>query len=354
MKLRSAIVAMVTMVGMAGAGALAACGDSTDPSTSKPGGGDTTTVTLGYFPNITHATALVGVQKGLFAKHLGGGVKLKTATFNAGPAAVEAIFSGAVDASYVGPNPSINAWAKSHGKAIKIISGAASGGAALIVKPSIKSAHDLKGKKIATPQLGNTQDVALRFWLNQQGLKTTKEGGGDVNILPQDNSQTVQTFAQGTIDGAWVPEPYASRLLIEGRGKKLVDEKTLWPGGRFVVTDLVVRTDFMHKHPDLVKKLLAASVEANDYINNNPSDAARTANAALKALTGKSLKPDVLAAAIKNVTFTNDPIAASLRVGAEHARQVGLLDPVDLDGIYDLGPLNEVLRSGGANQVSDR
>jgi NitT/TauT family transport system substrate-binding protein len=351
MKVRSAILAVVTL---AGAGVLAACGGSSDPSTSKPGSGDATTVTLGYFPNITHATALVGVQKGLFAQHLGSGVKLKTATFNAGPAAVEAIFSGAVDASYVGPNPSINAWAKSHGKAIKIISGAASGGAALVVNPSIKGVGDLKGKKIATPQLGNTQDVALRFWLKQHGLKTTEEGGGDVNILPQDNSQTVQTFEQGSIDGAWVPEPYASRLLIEGKGNKLVDEKTLWPGGRFVVTDLVVRTEFMNKHPDLVKKLLAASVETNDYINNNPAEAAQTANDALKALTGKALKPDVLTAAFKNVTFTDDPIAASLRVGADHARQIGLLDPVDLDGIYDLGPLNEVLKSGGGAQVSDR
>ncbi|HEU5161390.1 MAG TPA: ABC transporter substrate-binding protein [Streptosporangiaceae bacterium] len=353
MRVRSAIVAMITL---AGAATLAACGDSGgagDPSRGASHGGGTT-VTLGYFPNITHATALVGVQKGLFAKHLGGGVKLKTATFNAGPAAVEAIFSGAVDASYVGPNPSINAWAKSHGKAIKIISGAASGGAALVVKPSITSVPGLRGKKIATPQLGNTQDVALRYWLKQQGLRTTKEGGGDVNIVPQDNAQTVQTFEQGTIDGAWVPEPYASRLIIEGNGRKLVDEKTLWPGGRFVVTDLVVRTDFMREHPDLVKRLLAASVEANAHINEHPADAARTANDALRALTGKSLQPDVLAAAFKNVTFTNDPVAASLRVGAEHARQAGLLDPVDLDGIYDLRPLNEVLRSGGAAQVSDK
>ena len=349
MKARSAIMAMVTL---AGAGVLAACGGAGDSSTSRSGDG--TTVTLGYFPNITHATALVGVRKGLFSKHLGSGVKLRTATFNAGPAAVEAIFSGAVDASYVGPNPSINAWAKSHGKAIKIIAGAASGGAALIVKPSIKSVNDLRGKKIATPQLGNTQDVALRSWLKQRGFDTTKEGGGEVNILPQDNAQTVQTFEQGTIDGAWVPEPYASRLLIEGKGIKLVDEKTLWPGGRFVVTDLVVRTEFMREHPDLVKKLLAASVESNAHINDNPADAARTADDALKALTGKSLEPDVLAAAFENVTFTNDPIAASLRVGARHAQEIGLLEPVDLDGIYDLGPLNEVLRAGGAAQVSDR
>jgi NitT/TauT family transport system substrate-binding protein len=349
MKVRSAIVAVVTL---AGAGVLAACGGSSDPSTSKAGGGgDPTTVTLGYFPNITHATALVGVQKGLFAKHLGSGAKLKTATFNAGPAAVEAIFSGAVDASYVGPNPSINAWAKSHGKAVKIISGAASGGAALIVKPSIKSAGDLKGKKIATPQLGNTQDVALRFWLKQQGIKTTKEGGGDVSILPQDNSQTVQTFEQGSIDGAWVPEPYASRLLIEGKGKKLVDEKTLWPGGKFVVTDLVVRTDFMHKHPDLVKDLLAASVEANAYINANPADAQKAVSDGVAKLTGKPLDAKQVTEAWKSITFLNDPLPSTLLDGAKHAEDVGLLAPTNLNGIYDLNLLNEVLKETGQTEV---
>jgi NitT/TauT family transport system substrate-binding protein len=343
MSMRSAAAALVVLTV---AGALTACGGG-----SKSGGGSE--LKLGYFPNITHATALVGVQKGFFAKHLGSGVKLTTATFNAGPAATEAIFSGAIDATYIGPSPSINAWAKSHGKAVKIISGAASGGASLVVKPSIKSIADLKGKTIATPQLGNTQDVALRYFLKQKGLRTDKNGGGDVHVRPQDNAVTLQSFAQGDIDGAWLPEPYASRLVLESKGKRLINENDLWPDHKFVVTNLLVRTDFLKSHPDLVKKLLEGSVEANDYINANPADAQKSANAQLAALTGKPLKDDVLQSSFKEMSFTNDPLASSLRAGAAHAQDIGLLDPVDLKGIYDLGPLNEVLKAGGKSPVSD-
>jgi NitT/TauT family transport system substrate-binding protein len=345
MKSRSAALVLAVL---AGTGLLAACGDSKD---SGGGSSDTTQVRLGFFPNITHATALVGVQKGFYTKYLGKAPK--ALTFNAGPAATEAIFSGAVDATYVGPNPAINAWAKSHGQAIKVIAGAASGGAALIVKPTIKSVDDLRGKKIATPQLGNTQDVALRYFLQQHGLKTDKTGGGDVHIMPQDNSQTLQSFQQNQIDGAWVPEPYASRLIAEDKGKKLVDEATLWPGGKFVVTTLVVRTEFLKQHPDLVKKLLQGQVEANDYINQHRAEAETAANAELQALTGKPLKQNILDSTFKNVTFTNDPIAPSLAASAQHAEQVGLLGHVDLKGIFDLGPLNEVLKAKGEPVVSD-
>jgi NitT/TauT family transport system substrate-binding protein len=328
------------------AGSLAACGGSSSSSSDAD-----TTVRLGFFPNITHATALVGVQKGIFAKHLGRAPK--ALTFNAGPAAAQAVFSGAVDATYVGPNPAINAFVKSHGQAIKIIAGTASGGAALIVKPSIRSAADLRGKKIATPQLGNTQDVALRYWLRQQGYKTDTSGGGDVHIVPEDNSVTLQAFQQGQIDGAWVPEPYASRLVLEDKGKKLVDEASLWPGGKFVITNLIVRTDFLKKHPDLVKKLLEGQVEANDYINAHKADAEQAANAELTALTGKGLDQAILDATFKDVTFTDDPIASSLRTSAQHAEAVGLLQHVDLNGIYDLGPLNDVLKATGESAVSD-
>jgi NitT/TauT family transport system substrate-binding protein len=331
---------------LAGSGLLTACGGSDSPSS-----GDDTTVRLGFFPNITHATALVGMQKGFYAKYLGKAPK--ALTFNAGPAATEAVFSGAVDATYVGPNPAINAFAKSHGQAIKVISGAASGGASLIVRPGINSPADLRGKKIATPQLGNTQDVALRYWLKQQGFTTDKNGGGDVHVMPQDNSQTLQSFQQGQIDGAWVPEPFASRLILEDKGKKLVDEASLWPGGKFVVTTLIVRTEFLKKHPDLVKKLLQAQVESTEYINAHKADAEKSANAELQALTGKPLKQDVLDSTFKNVTFTNDPVASSLNASAQHAEQVGLLDHVDLKGIFDLGPLNEVLKAKGEPVVSD-
>ncbi len=184
-------------------------------SKSASAGPAPVTLRLGYFPNITHAPALVGVQEGIFAKDLAPDKLDASKTFNAGPAETEAMLSGAIDVAFIGPSPSINAFSKSKG-AVQIIAGATSGGAALVTKPSITSVDELKGKTIATPQLGNTQDVALRAFLKTKGFKTDTEGGGDVHIKPQDNSQTIDTFKQGLIDGAWVPEPYESQLVAAG------------------------------------------------------------------------------------------------------------------------------------------
>jgi NitT/TauT family transport system substrate-binding protein len=345
----AAAAATLAVVGLAACGGGSGSGASTATGSgaSAAPGGKGVTLRLGYFPNLTHAVAIAGIEKGIYAKDLGAGVTLKTATFNAGPEAVQALFSGAIDASFVGPNPTINAWAKSKGKAVKVISGAASGGAYLVVKPEITSAADLKGKKIATPQLGNTQDVALRYWLKQQGLTTDQSGGGDVSVVPEDNGQTLTSFAAGDIDGAWVPEPYATRLRLESGGKVLVDEKDLWPAGKYVTTDLVVTQKFLDAHPDVVKALLQGEVDTLKYLDTNPAEAQATVNAGIQAISGKALKPDVLSAAWKNVTFTVDPIASSLVTGAQHAEDVGLLDKVDLTGLYDLGPLNEVLSAAG-------
>ena len=207
------------------------------------------TLRLGYFGNVTHAPAMVGLQNGEFAKALGSNVTLKTSVFSAGPAAVEALFSKSIDASFVGPNPAINAYSKSKGAAIRIVAGTASGGAFFVVKPEIKTAADLKGKKVGSPSLGNTQDVALRYWLKQQGLSTDTNGGGDVNIVPgPDNGTVVQAFQQGDIVGAWMPEPYATKMVKAG-GHILVDEADLWPGGKYVTTLLVVRTEFLTRTP---------------------------------------------------------------------------------------------------------
>lgn len=305
---------------------------------------------LGYFPNLTHATAIVGIDKGIFARALDGTATLETRTFNAGPAAIESLFSGAVDATYIGPGPTTNAFVRSQGKAVRVIAGATAGGAALVVKPSIRDAAALRGKRIATPQLGNTQDIALRYWLRQQGLRTDTSGGGEVNVVPQENSQTVQTFATGDIDGAWVPEPYVSRLVRDG-GKVLVDERTLWPGRRFVTTNLLVRTAFLEEHPDAVAALLRGHVEATDVVNRDPAGAQRTVAESIGRLTGKPLPADLVAAAWKPLTFTNDPIASSLLEGAKHAQAVGLLGDANLDGLYDLGPLNRVLAAKGEATV---
>ncbi|SCE92360.1 NitT/TauT family transport system substrate-binding protein [Micromonospora matsumotoense] len=342
-------LATLAVIGAATLGTTAACGDDD----SAAGGGDSGPVTLrlGYFPNITHAPAVVGVEKKIFEDKLGNGIKLETKTFNAGPAAIEAIFSGALDATYIGPNPTVNAFSKSKGEAVRVISGAASGGVALVVKPEITSVEQLRGKKISTPQLGNTQDVAIRYWLKEKGLKTTKEGGGDVKIVPQENAQTVETFTSGAIDGAWVPEPFVSRLVNAG-GKVLVDERDLWPDKKFVITNLIVSTKFLKAHPDAVKKLVEGQVAANDFVNTKPDEAQQAISDHIGKITGKPLDLKLIKQAWPTLLFTNDPIASSLKTGLDHAVAVELTQPVSLDGLYDLKYLNEVLKTQGQAEVT--
>ncbi|MEH0843921.1 ABC transporter substrate-binding protein [Micromonospora sp. CPCC 205711] len=342
------LVSLTTLavIGVATMGTTAACGDDSEADASGP-----VTLRLGYFPNITHAPAVVGVEKGIFAQKLGSDVKLDTKTFNAGPAAIEAIFSGALDATYIGPNPTVNAFSKSKGEAVRVISGAASGGVALVVKPGITSAEQLRGKKIATPQLGNTQDVALRYWLKEKGLRTTKEGGGDVKVVPQENAQTVETFSSGAIDGAWVPEPFVSRLVNAG-GKVLVDERDLWPDKKFVITNLIVSTKFLKAHPDVVKKLVEGQVAANEFVNTKPDEAQQAVSDHIGKITGKPLDVKLIKQAWPTLEFTNDPIASSLKTGLDHAVAVELTQPTSLDGLYDLKYLNEVLKATGEAEVS--
>ena len=344
----------------AGAAAITAlavgCGSSAASSGSGDSGGSSSgqhvTLRLGLLANITHASALVGLNKGFFTKNLGSGVTLKTSIFSSGTEETTALLAGQLDAAYVGPNPAINAWQKSGGKAIKIISGAASGGASLVVKPSISSVSQLKGQKVATPSLGNTQDVALRYYLKSHGLTTTETGGGDVPVTPiKPNSNAVLEFKSGQIAGGWEPAPYDYEMVADG-GKVLVNEASLWPGGKFVTTNLVVSQAFLAAHASVVSNLLKGQIQANDYIKNDQSAAETAANAELTTLLGKGLKSAALAASFKEITFTNDPIASSLATDAKHAEAVGLLKPVSLNGIYDLGPLNALLKANGEPQVS--
>jgi NitT/TauT family transport system substrate-binding protein len=297
---------------------------------------------LGYFANVTHASAVYGVGSGTYAKDLGA-TKLKTQIFNAGPAAVEALFGGALDAAYLGPNPAINAFVKSKGEAIRIVAGATSGGASLVVRPGITSAAQLKGKKIASPQTGGTQDIALRTYLKDNGLKTDIRGAGDTTIIAEENSQTLQLFKDGKIDGGWVPEPWASRLVLEGGGKVLVNEKSLWPEGKFVTTHLIVRTEFLNKYPGTVKALIQAQIDADKEIAADPTKAKAVINDQLKKLTGKALKPATIDRAFSEITITEDPIASSLKESAAHAVATGLVKQSDLKGIYDLTILDELL-----------
>ncbi|MEV5103797.1 ABC transporter substrate-binding protein [Streptomyces massasporeus] len=310
-------------------------------------------VKIGYFPNLTHATALVGVQEGLLQKELGG-TTIKPSTFNAGPSEIEALNGGSIDIGWIGPSPAINGYTKSKGKNLRIISGSASGGVKLVVNPDkIKSVDDLKGKNIATPQLGNTQDVAFLNWAAEQGWKIDPQSGkGDVSVVRTDNKITPDAYKSGSIDGAWVPEPTASKLVAEG-GKVLLDESTLWPDKKFVITNIIVRQQFLKEHPDVVEAVLRGAVKTNEWINANPDKAKASANEALAKLSGKALPADVLDPAWKSITFLDDPLAATLNTEAEHAVKAGLLEKPDLKGIYDLAPLNKVLKAEGKDEVDD-
>jgi len=310
------------------------------------------TVRLGYFPNVTHAPALVGLEEGFFEDALGDAT-LEPKLFNAGPDVVTALLSDSLDISYIGPNPTVSAYNQSDG-AVQVVSGAASGGAYLVVKPAIKSAKDLEGKTLASPQLGNTQDVALRSWLKKKGLETDTAGGGDVKIQPQESSVTLTAFQDGAIDGAWVPEPWATRLVDEGGGKILVDEKDLWPDGKYVTTNLLVNKEFLDEDPDLVQKVLTGHVKALDFINDEATRADAEADVVnrIGADTGKPIAPELVTASFDNIEFTPDPIPSSLEKAAKDAASLGLpgavaLSRADIKALYDLKVLNKVLKKNG-------
>lgn len=330
---------------------LAACQTPTPPPSA--GTPAPQVIRVGYFPNITHSQALLGLARGDFQKALGANVTLQPTTFNAGPSVIEAIFAGQIDLSYIGPNPAINGYVKSKGAALRIVAGATSAGAALVVRPeaNIKTAADLAGKRLASPQLGNTQDVALRNYLIANGLQT-KEQGGNVEIIPTDNSQILDLLKQGQIDGAWVPEPWASRLIVEGGGQLFLDERDLWPNGDFVTAHIIVSTPFLQAHPDLVKAWLTAHVAVTQWEIANSAEAQTLLNAEIEKITGKKLKDEVLTQAWARLRPTWDPISASLVQSADSAFAAGFLtEKPELANIYDLTLLNEALKSQGLAEV---
>ncbi|WP_091722258.1 ABC transporter substrate-binding protein [Pseudarthrobacter equi] len=313
---------------------------------------------LGYFGNVTHAPALVGIKKGFLAEALGS-TQLSTESFNAGPAAIEALNAGAIDAAYIGPNPAINSFVKSSGQSVKVIAGAAAGGAQLVVKPGIDSAADLRGKTLASPQLGGTQDVALRAWLSGQGYKTNVDGSGDVAINPTDNAQTLKLFQDGKLDGAWLPEPWASRLVLQAGAKVLVDEKDLWDGtgtgkpGEFPTTILIVNQKYAADHPDTVKALLAGHAKSVAWLNEAPeAEKASVINAGLQESAGATLADDVLARSLANITFTLDPLAGSYPRLLQDGVEAGTTKKADLSGLFDLRALNEVAAATGTSKIS--
>ncbi|MET0854198.1 MAG: ABC transporter substrate-binding protein [Microterricola sp.] len=321
------------------------------PAGDVPATGPAEELRLGYFDNVTHAPALVGLEKGFFEEELGD-TTLTPQIFSAGPATIEALSAGAIDAAYIGPNPAVNSFVASGGQSLRIVAGAASGGAALVVRPGIDSAADLAGTTLATPQLGNTQDVALRNWLSAEGYETSTTGGGDVAITPTENAQTLALFQSGQIDGAWLPEPWVSRLVLDAGAQVLVDEASLWEDGAFPTTVLAVRAEFLAEHPDAVEALLAGHAQSVAWLNENPSEAGAVINAKLAADTGKSLSDPVIERALEHVTFTTDPLAATFPVLLKAGVDAGTAKAGDINGLFDLAALNAVLSAAGAAPVT--
>jgi NitT/TauT family transport system substrate-binding protein len=309
---------------------------------------------VGAFPNITHAQPMIGKANGTFEKAMGPQVKVQWISFNAGPAAIEALFAGAIDMSYLGPNPAITGYLRSQGEALRVTAGAASGGASLIVRSDsgIQKPEDFHGKKIASPQMGNTQDVALRAWLKLHGMKPADKGG-DVQVIPLANPDQLTLFLKKELDGAWAPEPWATRLIREGGGRLFLDERELWPQGQFVTTQLVVSAKFLREHPEQVKSWLRAHIEITDWINSHAPEAKKILNQQLQKETGKALPSAILDEAFGRLQITYDPLRNTLLASARSAYEAGFLgkQQPDLSRLYDLSLLNQVLAETGRKAI---
>jgi len=302
---------------------------------------------VGYFPNITHGLALVGIDEGIFAKDLAPDTLVDNQTFTAGPAENQALLAGSIDIAFIGPSSALSSYVSSHG-AVEIIAGAASGGAALVVKSSITSPSQLKGTTLASPQLANTQDVSLKYWLKTEGLSSS------VTVQPSTtgNGTIVTEFKAGDIAGAWVPEPYVAQIVADG-GHVLVNEKTLWPAGQFSTTEVIARTAFVNAHPATVQRFLTGLYDSLAATQSDPSGAQTAANAQLTKLTTKALPAAELSSAWSDLTFTLDPLESSVQTQAAHAVALGLLkNPGDISGLFNLSILNKVLAAKGQAAIT--
>ena len=295
-------------------------------------------IRVGYFPNLTHAVAMVGLERGFFAAALGSQTAIDTKAFNAGPAEMEALFAGAIDLGYIGPGPAITGFVRSKGKALRVVAGAAMGGASLIVRPDagIARSADLAGKRIASPQIGNTQDIALRTYLRAPGLGAA-DHGGTVTVLPLANPDIVTLLGNKQIDGAWVPEPWASVLRLQAGGKELVDERALWPDGKFPTTVVVVSAAFLAAHRPLVAAWLRGQREAITWLNEHPAEAKRVVNEVIRRLTTRDVPPAVLDGAWARLTFSSALIPEAFAKMAKDAESLGYLPSARIDGLFEGG-----------------
>ncbi len=337
MKTRSVIFA-----GAAGSVLLLVLGISLD---SDGDAADDPKLRIGYFPNIGHAIPIVGIEKGFFEKSVGDSVTIETKVFDNGPQAIEALFANSIDVAYVGPGPAINGFLNSHNRNLKILAGAASGGTSFIVHPDseINSASDFAGKKIAAPQIGNTQDVSLRHYLSENGLKPA-EKGGSVIVYNIANPDIYTLFVKGEIDGAWVAEPWATILETELGGKRLFHEEELWPDKEFASVLLIGNADYVEKNKSFFIPFLDSHYLTSDWINSNPVESRIIFNAFLDSHLRQSLSDDVVDTALSNLVITPDPKPDSVLVFAERADALGYLgrNGYDLSGIFLYFDINSI------------
>ncbi len=310
-------------------------------------------IRIGYFPNVNHAQAVIGLGRGDYHEALDG-IEVRTQLFNAGPSVTEALLASQIDVAYVGPNPAINGYIKSDGSVLRVISGASSGGAVFVVRndAGIQSVSDFAGKKFSSPQLGNTQDVALRTYLLENGYET-KENGGTVEILPAKTADIVTLMLKKDIHGAWVPEPWGAKLVKETNARIFVDERTLWPDGEFASALVVARTAYLESNPDTIKKFINAHIEETEWINQNQEAAVKAFNQELAKLTQKTIPEDELVEGLSRMELTYDPVKESLFQSAEDAREIGFLESSgpDLRDIFDLDILDEILLETGRETI---
>ncbi len=294
-------------------------------------------IRVAFFPNVGHAIPIIGTETGIFSNGLGNQTVIETKLFDSGPQVIESLFANSIDIAYVGPGPAINGFLKSENKGIKILSGAASGGASFIVHPdsSISTVKDFPGKRIAAPQIGNSQDVSLRTYLSENGL-TPAEKGGSVVVFNIPNPDIYTLFVKGEIDAAWVPEPWATILVNELGGKRLFYEEELWPDKQFASVLLIGRSDFIEKHPQIIQNWISSHMETVDRINSNPNESELIFNQFLKKTLGQSLPEQIVSESLANLEITSDPITNSIYIFAERADSLGYLGRhgYDLEGIF--------------------
>lgn len=322
------------------------CGGKTNSEDSV------TTIRVGYFPNLTHAQALVGFNDGTFQKALGQGVKIEERTFNAGPAEIEALLAGEIDLGYIGPVPAVNGFVKSDG-GLRVIAGAVDGGAVLLAGKGsgIRNVNELKGKKVAVPQLGNTQDISLRNLLSGANLKDAAKGG-DVTVIPAENSDILTLIAKGDVDAALVPEPWGSRIVKQAGASIVLDANQVWREGKYTTAVVIVSTKFLKEHPDLVEKWIEAHVDLTERINADKENSQRLANLQIKNLTKKSLPEDILKSSFDRIGVTYNPESDSVKDFVKLSVDNGYIKKTpDVSNLFDLTILNKVLQKKGLPTV---